>query len=325
MEASSVRSRYAGRRPVQLRPMRGRGRIRETRHRSLKKLIAFQALVCTLLFIILVIAKTINISAANYLIEKVRYVLSHNVELKSALAYAKNLAADIRTSIVAEPDAGKAAEADLHVDAASDSSYTPTLSNTMEESTEDVNPAEKEVIEHIEEDAAEPAEKEAIEPAGKSVLSASSHFPLSADSNTALSAGVHSAILPDMISPVDGILVTPFGKINSNTAYARMHAGIDICVEKQSIVKAALAGEVSETGSTPEYGKYIRIRHDNVFETVYAHCCIPIVHEGDVVNRGDAIAHVEDKSVLGGQHLHFEIWKDGEAVNPLEYISVDVR
>ena len=44
-----------------------------------------------------------------------------------------------------------------------------------------------------------------------------------------------------------------------------------------------------------------------------------------MVDRGDAIAHVEDKSVFGGQHLHFEVWKDGEAVDPLEYISVNDR
>lgn len=256
-----------------------------TRYKSLKKLIAFQTLVCTLLFIIIFIAKAVNISAANYLTAQIRHVLDHNIEIKSVLSNVKNLAADIHGSIVSKTDEGKAAKIDLHSDTVPGSSHTPTLSNSMEEFTE------------------------AAEPVGKSVLSASSH----------------SAVLPDMIAPVEGTLVTPFGEINPNTAFAKVHAGIDICVEKQGIVKAALEGEVAETGSSPEYGSYIRIRHDNGLETVYAHGCIPIVDEGDVVNRGDAIAQVGDKNISGGQHLHFEVWKEGEAVNPLEYISVDAR
>jgi murein DD-endopeptidase MepM/ murein hydrolase activator NlpD len=57
--------------------------------------------------------------------------------------------------------------------------------------------------------------------------------------------------------------------------------------------------------------------------TVYAHCSLINVKEGQEVKQGEKIAEVGNTGASLGNHLHFEIWKNGKAVNPLGYVSID--
>lgn len=126
-----------------------------------------------------------------------------------------------------------------------------------------------------------------------------------------------------MTIPVEGILSSPFGERKDPiTKMIKTHEGIDVEAGNGESILAALDGTVVDTGSSPSYGKYLRIRHSNGFETVYAHCSAVSAMQGQNVAQGDVIAKVGNTGASVGTHLHFEVWKDGNAVNPLEYITV---
>ena len=59
--------------------------------------------------------------------------------------------------------------------------------------------------------------------------------------------------------------------------------------------------------------------------TIYAHCSKIIAEEGQDVKQGEVIAEVGNTGLSVGSHLHFEIWKDGEPVNPLNYIDIPIE
>ena len=126
-----------------------------------------------------------------------------------------------------------------------------------------------------------------------------------------------------MIAPVNGVLSSPFGERKDPiTKELKTHEGIDVEADNGENIIAALEGTVVDAGSSPSYGKYLRIRHGSGFETLYAHCSAVIVVQGQKVAQGEAIAKVGNSGASVGTHLHFEVWKDGKAVNPLEYVTV---
>ena len=127
----------------------------------------------------------------------------------------------------------------------------------------------------------------------------------------------------NMVTPVKGVLSSGFGERKDPiTQLMKMHEGIDIEAANGGDIVAALEGTVIETGSSPTYGKYIKLRHNNDLETVYAHASAISAVQGKKVAQGEVIAKVGNTGVSVGAHLHFEVWRAGKAVNPLEYISV---
>lgn len=123
--------------------------------------------------------------------------------------------------------------------------------------------------------------------------------------------------------PVEGVLSSPFGeRTDPMTQELKMHNGIDIEADKGSSIKAALGGTVIESGSSRTYGYFIKIDHRDGLTTVYAHCSELIAKKGQEVKQGSIIAKVGDTGASVGSHLHFEIWKDGTALDPLNFIDV---
>ncbi|NLD45888.1 MAG: M23 family metallopeptidase, partial [Clostridiaceae bacterium] len=119
-----------------------------------------------------------------------------------------------------------------------------------------------------------------------------------------------------------GVIGSFFGErvhpIKGNTEF---HKGIDIEAQNGTAIKAAYDGEVVEAGEEATFGKYIKIKHDESITSLYAHCSSLNKKKGEKVNKGDIIAKVGSTGLSQGPHLHFEIWKDEEAVNPLDYIG----
>ncbi len=76
------------------------------------------------------------------------------------------------------------------------------------------------------------------------------------------------------------------------------------------------------TGQKTTYGKYIIIDHGDGYTTIYAHCSKILVSQGQTVSRGQVIGKVGDTGRTSGPHLHFEIRKDGERQNPMNYVSI---
>jgi murein DD-endopeptidase MepM/ murein hydrolase activator NlpD len=123
------------------------------------------------------------------------------------------------------------------------------------------------------------------------------------------------------IVPIKGEYVSLFGtRTDALTGKSDFHSGIDIGANMGTSIKAALAGEVIEVGSSPEYGNYIKLQHNDGMKTVYAYCSTLIAKKGQKVNQGDVIAKVGDTEGLSGS-LHFEVWKDNKAVDPEKLLN----
>jgi murein DD-endopeptidase MepM/ murein hydrolase activator NlpD len=94
------------------------------------------------------------------------------------------------------------------------------------------------------------------------------------------------------------------------------HPGIDIAVAEGSYIRAAGSGVVSEAGEDRIYGRFIRIRHADGYETVYGHASELFVESARAVEQHEVIALSGNTGTSTAPHLHFEIWKDGEAIDP---------
>ncbi len=112
--------------------------------------------------------------------------------------------------------------------------------------------------------------------------------------------------------------------------YKGRHRGIDLTAPTGTAVFAALDGSVLMAGKHKQYGNFVVIEHGNGVVTLYAHHKLNLVHEGDIVRRGQKIAEVGRTGNSTGPHLHFELKVDGIQRNPLpvlndeEEIPVDI-
>ena len=120
-----------------------------------------------------------------------------------------------------------------------------------------------------------------------------------------------------MIWPVLGLVSSNFGK-----RWGRKHEGIDISAPEGTPVRSVQTGVVVYSDNTvPGYGNLIVVVHPGGLSTVYAHNKVNLVSEGDRVRRGEVIAQVGRSGKSTGYHLHFEIRKSGDALNPLTYLK----
>ena len=98
------------------------------------------------------------------------------------------------------------------------------------------------------------------------------------------------------------------------------HPGLDIAVPTNSYIRAASAGVVRAAGIDDVYGQYVVIDHGERLETVYGHASRLLVTAGDRVGSGDVIALTGSTGRSTAPHLHFEVRRDGRAVDPQRYI-----
>jgi murein DD-endopeptidase MepM/ murein hydrolase activator NlpD len=96
------------------------------------------------------------------------------------------------------------------------------------------------------------------------------------------------------------------------------HYGIDIAVKEGEPVYASASGFVVFSDWTYDFGNYIILYHGDDYFTVYGHNKNNFVKVRDFVKRSDVIASSGSTGIVSGPHLHFEIWKDGKTINPLE-------
>ncbi len=114
--------------------------------------------------------------------------------------------------------------------------------------------------------------------------------------------------------PAQGVITSGFGP---RTGFGSSnHQGIDIAGFYGDDIVASDGGEVILADWYFGYGLLVQILHDNGDVTYYGHCCELLVQEGDRVYQGQVIAHMGETGVASGVHLHFEIRKDGEPVDP---------
>lgn len=112
-------------------------------------------------------------------------------------------------------------------------------------------------------------------------------------------------------------------RINPITNEKSFHTGLDIAAPLGTKIRASYNGTVRKTGEDSHSGKYIILSHDDGFETFYCHCSEILAEEGAVIRAGETIALVGSTGWSTGPHLHFEVRKNGERLNPLEVLKDD--
>ena len=101
----------------------------------------------------------------------------------------------------------------------------------------------------------------------------------------------------------------------------RLHKGADWAGAYGTPILSTADGTVISAGWSSGYGRLIKIRHSNGFETRYAHLAKIRVSAGQKVSRGEHIGDMGNSGRSTGTHLHYEVRRNGEAVNPMTYIK----
>lgn len=95
------------------------------------------------------------------------------------------------------------------------------------------------------------------------------------------------------------------------------HDGIDIPLPEGTPILASLDGIVFKTGKDSSGGKYVKLKHDNGYTTLYVHLSRIIATKGSKVNQGDVIGLSGNTGRSTGPHLHFEVSSNEKPINPL--------
>lgn len=131
------------------------------------------------------------------------------------------------------------------------------------------------------------------------------------------------------IKPTEGEVICEFAK--DNLIYSETlkewitHTAIDIKADKTSVIKSAADGIVRSIVNDPRYGLTVIIEHDDGYETVYSNLLTAeFVVEGEEVKQGQTIGTVGNTAAFESEmecHLHFELLKNGEYVDPSIYLK----
>lgn len=114
--------------------------------------------------------------------------------------------------------------------------------------------------------------------------------------------------------PIEGVVSDHFDS-------KKKHFGIDIVAPKNEAVKATLDGTVIFAEWTTETGHVLQIQHINNLISVYKHNSVLMKQVGDRVEAGEVVAIIgESGDLKTGPHLHFELWHEGQALDPEEYM-----
>ncbi len=116
-------------------------------------------------------------------------------------------------------------------------------------------------------------------------------------------------------------LTSPFGyRTHPTTGKWKFHNGVDLANDKGTPIRAVRSGTVTVATYGSTYGYYVTINHGDGFSSLYAHMTHYVVGRGDYVEQGELIGYMGSTGRSTGPHLHFSIFYNGSAVNPMNYI-----
>ncbi|CCV11967.1 M23 family metallopeptidase [Mesorhizobium sp. STM 4661] len=127
-----------------------------------------------------------------------------------------------------------------------------------------------------------------------------------------------------MATPVNGVMTSTFGpRKHPILGTVRIHKGVDWAAPMGTPIAAAFDGEVVFQGDGGGYGNLVKISHGNGRETRYAHMQKFAIKDGvgTKVKAGDIIGYIGTTGLSTGPHLHFELYRSGEAVDPLGTVT----
>jgi murein DD-endopeptidase MepM/ murein hydrolase activator NlpD len=123
-------------------------------------------------------------------------------------------------------------------------------------------------------------------------------------------------------SPVVGKISSHYGqREHPRSGEENFHSGIDLSSSPGNPVKATADGIVSFSGWSGGSGNLVVLEHGHGFSTFYAHNRSIPVKVAKKVKRGDIIGYVGSTGYSTGPHVHYEIWKDGKPINPVNYLK----
>jgi murein DD-endopeptidase MepM/ murein hydrolase activator NlpD len=123
------------------------------------------------------------------------------------------------------------------------------------------------------------------------------------------------------IPPAKGRVTSPFGwRRDPLNGRNRLHEGIDFADSYGAPIYAAANGTIIAAKRNSHFGKQIIIDHGNGYRTTYSHLTGYNVKKGDIVEKGETIGKMGSTGRSTGVHLHYEIHKNGQPINPLGYI-----
>jgi murein DD-endopeptidase MepM/ murein hydrolase activator NlpD len=106
-----------------------------------------------------------------------------------------------------------------------------------------------------------------------------------------------------------------------NSRRMEFHKGIDIGCRIGTNVYSARSGEVVFSGYEEGYGNLVIVEHEFGYKSYYGHLSKMLVNKGDIVKSGSLIALSGNTGRITGPHLHFEIRKNGKALNPMTFLA----
>ena len=126
--------------------------------------------------------------------------------------------------------------------------------------------------------------------------------------------------------PQSFTITSQFGyRTDPFTGEISYHSGTDIAAPYGTPVLAAAGGTVTVANATDpwggSYGYYVKIQHDGTFDTLYAHCSSICVTPGQRVQQGEVIGYVGSTGNSTGNHLHFEVWENGQRRNAMNLFN----
>jgi len=137
-----------------------------------------------------------------------------------------------------------------------------------------------------------------------------------------MSNSLSERVMPSGRPVEDGWLSSKYGKRNDPfTGKQEFHKGLDFAGKKGSEVIVVGDGVVTWAGNRSGYGNLVEVSHGNGFVTRYGHNQKHLVKVGDTVRKGQQIALMGSSGRSTGPHVHFEVVRDGKAVNPARYIG----
>lgn len=196
------------------------------------------------------------------------------------------------------------------------------IGKTVNEVEESENKIENEIVNEIQEDE-EDTTKYAV---NTSKVQSNTVEETKADETESEKEEVKD---PEFIIPVEGDILKEYAKdklVYSATLDEWItHNGIDIAAEKTTVVKSSADGTVKSIKNDPRYGLTVVIEHVNGFKSVYSNLLTAeFVEEGETVEQGQTIGTVGNTAtfeIADESHLHFEILKDNENVDPELYLK----
>lgn len=135
---------------------------------------------------------------------------------------------------------------------------------------------------------------------------------------------IHSISYTPLGLPYNGAITSPFGYRENpfSGTDIETHKGLDIQGPHGALVKAMAKGIVAFSGSKGGYGNCIILNHGNGFETLYGHLSKILVKTGEQINIGQQIGKIGSTGRSTGPHLHYEIHKYGQKINPQPFLNL---